>query len=360
MRTKKIPKYSQFVDDIEVDALEEAIGFDVLRTYKDEDIGQCPDYWGLHSNGDTTGKFAINREKMVYHCFVCEGGTLLSLAMAHLNTTDEEDATEWLYQFASDHVYTKNEFVEKFVKELEQEQERKADRIPHFNPHVLNQFSKPEDTAGQRILLEWLDERGLDLSAVSDFDIGYSSHHKKPAPMKGNEKIDDDYYGPCIVFPHFWRKTLVGWQHRWTDWDEDQTRTPKWLGKYTNTSDFPKHTTFYNYDKAIKLAKPVIVVESVPTVIYLENCFGYSAISPFGAGIKPEQLRLLRAFDQVIVAPDNDKPGRQMAEKICAYIKSAWVCPPVPGEHSDLGDTEDAPWFVEAAEAPDLLGLSDT
>ena len=353
MRNRKVPKYSQFCDEIDIDALEEAIGFDVMRTHNEEDIGQCPDYWGLHANGDTTGKFAINREKMVYHCFVCEGGTLLSLAMAHLNTTDESDATEWLYQFASDHVYTKNEFVEKFVKELEKEQERKADRMPHFNVHVLNQFSKPDDDEGQRILLEWLDERGLGLDSVETFDIGYSSYHKKPAPMKGTEKIDDDYYGPCIVFPHFWRKQLVGWQHRWTEYPD----TPQWLGKYTNTSDFPKHTTLYNYDRAIKRDKPVVVVESVPTVILLES-LGLSAVSPFGAGIKPEQLRLLRAFDHVITAGDNDKPGRQMNSKICEYIKSAWVCPPVPGEGSDLGDTDDPRPYLMAAEAPDLLGLT--
>lgn len=355
-RTRKIPKYSQFCDDIDIDAFEEAIGFDVLRTYKDEDIGQCPDYWGLHANGDTTGKFAINREKMVYHCFVCEGGTLLSLAMAHLDTSDEEDATEWLYQFASDHVYTKNEFVEKFVKELEKEQERKAERMPHFSPHVLSQFSKPDDEDGQVMLLEWLDERGLDLTAVDRFDIGYSSHHKKPAPLKDTEKIGPDYYGPCIVFPHYWQKTLVGWQHRWMEWDEKHTIVPKWLGKYTNTADFPKHTTFYNYDNAIKRAQPVIVVESVPTVIVLES-YGLSAISPFGGGIKPEQLRQLRAFDQVIAAGDNDKVGYQMNAKICEYIKSAWLCPYVPGEHSDLSDCKDPRPYVEGAEAPDLLGL---
>ena len=76
---RKTPKFSAFVDDIDIDAFEEQIGFDVLRTHRDEDIGQCPDYWGLHAHGDTTGKFAINREKKVYHCFVCGGGSLLSL-----------------------------------------------------------------------------------------------------------------------------------------------------------------------------------------------------------------------------------------------------------------------------------------
>src|SRR5579859_5042262 len=105
MRTRKIPRYAAFADDIDIDDLEEAIGFEVMRTHRDEDIGKCPDYWGLHANGDTTGKFAINRDKKVWHCFVCEGGSLLSLAMAHLDTSSEEDATEWLYQFASDYLY---------------------------------------------------------------------------------------------------------------------------------------------------------------------------------------------------------------------------------------------------------------
>ena len=74
-------KYSQFVDRLDVNALCEAIGFE--PEYEDARgnlVGYC--IWPEnHSHGDTTGKFAIHPEKKVYNCYVCGGGSLLSLIM---------------------------------------------------------------------------------------------------------------------------------------------------------------------------------------------------------------------------------------------------------------------------------------
>lgn len=355
MSKKTTVKYADFADSIDMDSFEAAIGFEVMATDGEEDIGKCPDLWGMHKHGDTTGKFAINREKKVYHCFLCGGGNLLSLAM-EWNELDEDDAADWLRQFAHGDTRSDAEYYEHFKDFLAARY--KAEKMPYFNAHVLEQF--------EHRYVRFFAERGISDEVFDRFKLGYGAHHKKPAPMRNGEKIDDDYYGPCIVFPHVWSGQLVGWQHRWLDHGKN---TPKWLGKYTNTSDFPKHTTLYNYDEAIKRNGPVIVVESVPTVLFLES-YGYHAVCSFGAGIKEEQLQLLRRFDHVLVAPDNDKPGHEFATTISDYL-DRWtnveVLPYFGKEGEDIGDlatyiepqdiSEALEIVMKETEAPDVMGL---
>src|SRR5438309_1725199 len=103
-------RYSEFVDDIDIDLFEEAIGFEVLDTRRDNDIGRCPDIWGSGKNGDRTGKFGIHREKKVYNCWVCGGGSLLSLVM-DLKDYDIEQATDWLYALTKPKKLSDNDFL---------------------------------------------------------------------------------------------------------------------------------------------------------------------------------------------------------------------------------------------------------
>ena len=75
--------YSEYSPRIDVDEFEESIEFQFIEEDgKGNDVGYCPDPWGMHKHGDSTGKFAIHREKKVFNCWVCGGGTLLSLGMA--------------------------------------------------------------------------------------------------------------------------------------------------------------------------------------------------------------------------------------------------------------------------------------
>jgi hypothetical protein len=361
-------EYRDFVEAIDLDAFEEAIAFEPLEHRRGEDIGYCPDIWGMHKHGDTTGKFSINRDKRVYHCFVCGGGNLLSLAMEH-QQLDEESATEWLHQFARGDTRTDAAFVDDFMDLIDKRQQKKPDRMPHFNEHVLSQFHNVDKDGGllgeENELFEWAWSRGISEEIVVEYQLGYKGYHKKGAPLRGGEKSGEDYYGPCIVFPHFWMGQLVGWQHRWLNYGLD---TPEWLPKYTNTSDFPASTTLYNYDNAIKLSDPPVVVESVPTVLFLKT-IGINAVSTFGSKVVEEQLRLLRRFNHVILAPDNDAPGRKFVAGAVPYLErytDVIVLPPVTlREGADLGDYIDTAGTVEAVydhlkagQEPDILGLN--
>jgi hypothetical protein len=104
-------KYRNFAHRIDIDELEAAIDFEADHEENGNDVGFCPLPWGLHKNGDSTGKFALHREKRVFNCWVCGGGDLLQLAMA-MNDMDSEEATEWLFQFTRSKEETGEEYMQ--------------------------------------------------------------------------------------------------------------------------------------------------------------------------------------------------------------------------------------------------------
>lgn len=335
-------RYHEFVDDIDLDMFYEAIGFEPRMNLKDNDMGYCL-FPENHSHGDTKGKFAIHRGKKVYNCFVCGGGSLLSLVV-ELKGWEPEVATEWLYQFAIRDTRSDSEFVDHLLEMLEYKGP-KPDPIPYFNERVLDKFTGSVD---------YFLGRGISQEVIDACRLCYADEATKLAPSKVYEgvptKIDDDYEGPAAIFPHYWGGKLVGWQSRWINYPD----TPKWLPKYTNTSSFPKHQTLYNYGWAITQTEKVVICESVPTVLFLRSC-GIPAVAYFGDAPSQEQLKLCRRFTQgVILAPDNDSNGDKLLEIGTKYLESytdVWHAPKVGSEHDDLGtyaDYEDGPELVRA------------
>lgn len=346
-------RYKEFVDKLDIDAVESAIGFEPTERLGENDVGHCPDVWGLHKHGDTTGKFAIHRGKKVYNCWVCGGGSLLSLVM-EMNNWDIDEATVWLYQFAHGDTRTDAEFVNEYLTLLE-DIKRRTKMMPYFNERVLEKFK--DDT-------EWFQTRGISANVIAEYNLRYAEVAMKPAPIRqrpeGPEKIDEDYYGPAAIFPHYWRGKLVGWQNRWIN-DPD---TPKWLAKYTNTTDFPKSDTIFNYDKALASGDPVVVCESVPTVLMLAS-IDVAAVSYFGGAIKDPQLRLLRRFPGVILAPDNDAPGSKFLKEASEYLQTYTEVIYLPKvtfkDGADIGDLWDGGYeevqnHLEKAYVPELIG----
>lgn len=297
-------KYSTFHHHLDVEALEEALGFEPLKEGRNkqgeaEDIGQCPDPWNLHKNGDTTGKFAINREHGLYNCFVCGGGTLLDLTMA-IRGVDDQEAEEWLYQFTK----AKDESDETFLSEIEAilyAEKLVKPVLPYYNENTLLKW-----TENLSYLDGWLRDRGISSEIAVSARLGFQLDAARMAPIKLGKPREEPYSGPCVYLPHFWGERLVGWQQRWLD-----DKRPKWIPKYTNTTGFPRTETIFNYESVYLAQQPIIVCESVCTVLFLQT-LGYPAVATFGGAVSEEQMRLLRLCQQgIVLAPDNDAPGRK-------------------------------------------------
>jgi hypothetical protein len=342
-------RYSDFWERINIDAFEEAIGFvpdpDLQRG--DNDVGYCiwPDN---HSHGDTTGKFAIHREKKQYNCYVCGGGSLLSLAML-VKGLDVDEATEWLYQFTEEDMRSDTEFTQDFLAAFEDVQKR-TETLPYFNTRVLDQHDEAVADA-----MEWCEECGqyepwMERRRVTDpvveaYGIRYNSALHRPAPKKGRFENDPEYIGPGLIFPHVWKGRLVGWQTRWLEKEEDR---PEWLPKYTMTTDFPKETTIYGLDQA-KDSPFVFVVESVTSVLPV-RAYDIPIVATFGSNVNPAQMRILRRWPSIVLCPDNDIPRRPDAtpagikwmNSLGEYLKQyshVYHLPPYGEKPSgDLGD----------------------
>jgi DNA primase len=328
-------KYSQFEDRIDVPELCQAIGFNVeWEDNRGNLCGYCL-FPQNHTNGDTTGKFAIHPEKKVYNCYACGGGSLLSLVM-ELNSWDSETAEDYLRQFAGD-ARDDVEFVEDFLNAFANDTEKRVETLPYFNPRVLEKY---EHAYGYGEMI------GLNADVIELYNVLWAPEAVKRSPGKGKFTDEPDYVGPAIIWPHYWNDRLVGWQSRWMD-DE----RPEFVKKWTNTVDFPKDSTIYGYHM-VKGASHVYVVESAKTVLKLDQ-LGLDAVGTFGSQANDAQLRLLRKFRSgVVLCPDNDKAGNEwfthLYDYLHRYVPLHGVTP-VPGSKGDLADLsdEDARAWIE-------------
>lgn len=328
--------YSSFADRIDLEEVEAELGFESIREDNGNDIGYCILPYGLHSNGDTTGKLGIHREKMVYNCWVCGGGSLLDLVV-NVKDLDIEQATDWLFQFTGAKQESSEAFLGRIHKTMNPEQ--KTTTLPYYNERTLDKWATDDHP--------WLAERGIPGEVAEIFRVGYNPKAKKYAPKQNGVAIDEPFVGEAMVLPHFWKNKLMGWQHRWLTDDR-----PKWCQKYTNTPDLPRAETLFGFDIAVKVCAKTgqapVIVESVPTAMFLTG-LGYPSIATFGATIKDAQLRHLRAFQNgVILSPDNDKVSDESywaaARKLRKYVPVQWLDPPdYFAPKQDLGDLSSSP-----------------
>jgi DNA primase len=327
-------RYSQFVNRIDIDAVEQELDFEPLREENGNDIGYCILPYGLHNNGDTTGKLAIHRDKKVYNCWVCGGGSLLDLVMA-VRDCGVDEATDWLFKFTGSSEENSADFVARIQKKMARPKQQ-PERMPYYNPNTLEKWLSSDHP--------WLEERKIPAETAATYKIGFNPKAIKYAPRKNGKPIDQPYESEGIILPHFWNGRLMGWQTRWLKDDR-----PLWCQKYTNTPDFPRKTTVFGFDQARQLVgetgKEVVVVESVPTAIYLHS-LDIPAVATFGASIHQQQIRTIRSFQTgVILAPDNDAVGMEKywgaALGLNHYVPVKWIEPAddlKPKE--DLGDLD--------------------
>lgn len=319
-------KYSDFSDRLDVGAIEDAIGFEVLETdFNGNDVGHCL-FPQNHSHGDTTGKFAIHPEGKVYNCWVCGGGSLLSLIM-ELYDLDSESAEDWLRPYAVGDERGDTEFVDDFLNLFAADSEKRGTSLPYFNPRVLRQWGVATHL-----------DLGVEIEdgVIEMYGVRCVPNLRKPAPKKGRYADDEDYEGPALVWPHFWYDRLVGWQARWLNEDR-----PEWVAKWTNTTDFPKNSTLYGWN--FSYTEPLVyVVESAKTVLKLRDA-GLNAVGTFGSSINDPQMRLLRRFQEgVVLCPDNDNAGAKWMADLMKYLERfvpLYACFTPNGEgRSDLAD----------------------
>jgi hypothetical protein len=194
--------------------------------------------------------------------------------------------------------------------------------FPVFHPRVLEPW--------QHYPIEAFTKRGIDANTQQAFGLGFDPEHYRPL------KNGEEYVGRAIIIPHFFEGDLVGYQSGWLDEDR-----PKKVPKYTNTRNFPKAETLFNYDRAVESADSTIyVVESAITAIYLAS-LGYTAVGTFGAEVSDDQLELLMTFEKVATAFDNDGPGLKATRRVVDELNDTVYLSIVEPVNIDKGDLND-------------------
>lgn len=110
---------------------------------------------------------------------------------------------------------------------------------------------------------------------------------------------------------------------------------------FKNTPKLPKSKILFNLHRA-KVHDTVYVVESSFDAIRLDQC-GVPAVATLGANVPRTQIELLtKNFNSVIVIPDNDDAGQDMAKRIVEKMGPRASVIGIPNRFKDIGDMTDA------------------
>lgn len=322
-------KWNEIKETLRLEEALDELGIDTSapRTRKGWSNISCP--LPSHPGTDRTPSFGYNADDMVWKCFTCiESGSIPRLVSLVRGDTYEE-ALEFLIQYADidQEVDENNDHVREIDRIYDQDrsvQRRKRDLVlPFFSPSTIESL----ELAPLEILSKWNIQHE---ETIEQFGIRYDS-----------ERFRLGYSGPALVIPHWFKGELVGWQERWLDFGAPGF--PENIAKYTNSGDFPRQETLFAYDRAILRIAPILVVESVMTVMRLWE-LGYAAVSTFGGAISPLQLRLLANIDHIVLAFDNDETGWAATIMCAEYLTDYTEVSAVPfpdGQKYDLADLEE-------------------
>ncbi len=292
-----------------------------------------------HANGDAHPSASLNVDKKLYCCYSgFWAGDVFHLIMM----LEGKESFEGVAPVIGDFLTGATRGTAAFSREIEAllaEPVYSLD-LPSYSERVLDPWTKCHPYM--------LDVRGISRKAHKLLKIGYDDKENR------------------IVFPHFWKDRLVGWQKRAIPEAPDWSGTHPTFPKYRSSSGFPKSETLYGYDDAMELGgfKTVIALES-PMSVARACSLGLlkpRALATFGAKVSKHQIDLLKSFDRVFVWFDDDVAGhageRKLVEGLYRHTDVRVVS---PDKDQDLGDLQSTDQILEKIEAakPAALWLDD-
>lgn len=278
------------------DLLEE-FGLPVKAHYVNREELVIPCVLGSHADQERNPTGAINYQKLTFKCLGCQrsGGLLWFIAEHRGGTTTE--ARKWLgAETGTDGQVQDLQALLRYFDALYAGKEAKAP-IPRYSPQMLDPW---------RLIHPWMvDEpmydnqgrnvggRGFPEANVLRFEVGYAEEYFMGKDLPTSERI---------VFPHYWKGNLVGWQSRALANDG--------TAKYKATPDFPRDETIYNYNP--ERYSTAVVVESPASVVrhdIEDPTRDLHMVATFGANITERQIKLLGRYKRLVWWLDNDTAG---------------------------------------------------
>jgi hypothetical protein len=291
--------------------LRDVVGAQNIHPDGDEIRHSCPLPFGMHPNGDQNPSASFNKRKLVFNCFACGGMGVVEFVQT-VHDCSEDDAIRLIQRFATpgeiEGVYDPASVIADIRARFAEEEWVKP-QIPTFSERIVNRW---------KCYSAYLDERGVTREVQKEMRTGVDLGNKDKVGSVWLEQ-------PRVVIPHFWKGQLVGWSKR-------KILASQFDPKYKHSPGFPKSLTLYGLDQT-DTDEPLVVVESPLSVLRMKSEGFTNCVATFGAAVKEDQARELRAFDRVTIAFDGDSAGAQGAAKLTemikghCYTKVAWLSP---------------------------------
>lgn len=289
--------------------------------------GLCP----FHS--EKTPSFFVSKERQIFNCFGCgEKGNSVTFIQKYKNMSFVE-----ALHYLADKYHIEMEMDEHYQQLKSNVNLYKVNEmaLKYFTLNLLN-----IDTG--KSALNYLQERGLDIPTIEEFELGYAPGKKnglldqlskdfQPLDMLNvgliNKGTDNDYYDLFrnrIMFPiHDENNRLVAFSGRVFG----QADNP---AKYVNTPYtelFSKGMIMYNLHRAlpyIRSSNRLVLMEGYMDVIKASKFGVKETVCSMGTQLTIDQALLMKKYtDNVIICFDGDRAGREATYKALKLLEKA-------------------------------------
>jgi len=288
--------------------------------------GLCP----FHS--EKTPSFFVSKERQIFNCFGCgKKGNAITFIQEykHLNFVEA-------LQYLADKYRIPLEFDQRQVRQDKSTNLYKANdlAVKFYNLNLLNMDS------GKKAL-NYLFDRGLDIKAIEEFNLGFAPTQGKALFNQLNKDFqplelinaglinrgNSDYYDLFrgrIMFPiHDEQGRCLGFSGRVFGENDNPA-------KYVNTAQtqiFLKSFIIYNLNRAlphIRRNNRVILMEGYMDVIKASIAGVKETVCSMGTQLTIDQALKLKKFtDNVIICFDGDRAGKEATYKAIKLLEEA-------------------------------------
>ncbi|MBV9326509.1 MAG: toprim domain-containing protein [Chloroflexi bacterium] len=219
-----------------------------------------------------------------------------------------------------------------------------------LNDDELSVLAAATDLYAGRLLndaraLEYLANRGFSRSVVERFRLGYSSGYELRSYLRWRRlpvsaairiglirKDGREFMRGRITTPEFRGRQPIWMIGRRLDSSirPAAIERPKYLG-------LPGPKPFLGSSEATSDKSHVIVVEG-PFDLLTLRMWGTAGVALAGTAPSPETLSLLKTFDRVYLALDQDRAGKEATERLCNEFGARAICVGLPPGIKDVAE----------------------
>lgn len=254
------------IDDME--DLLSRLGMEVVSTRGDEVQSYCPAHEERTGHKDRNPSFWINADSGAFICFSCQFKGGVNSLISYVQNIPFEEAATW---FSSEEGLSKK--FERLTKDSVFEE------VTEIRPSMLAAFKQPTD--------EMLRGRGIIRPVAEEYGLLW------------DDRKD------CWIIPIYdpISNELLGWQEKGVN--------SRYFNNYPK--GVKKSVALFGY--AQTNGTTAVVVESPLDCARLASVGISNGVATYGSMVSREQMSLLRGFELLYVAMDNDEAGIESSKK---------------------------------------------